>query len=290
MISNSRQVGLSLTELLIAISLSGLLILCLAWLLSLGRKNFEQQRAQQQLFNQARQVEIIFREAVQHAGYLGCRTLEQQPLPHYNASIEGYNAVSGHQWQPQLPNYMDRKIKANTDVLVVRFLQPENSLLQQAMSDLSSSIRLSQDIYAAQGSIAVVSDCFHADLFTVRNDALNNFSHPPLTQRYGTNARFGLLQDQVYFIKATARHYHNKQIIYALYRQDNKKRKIELVSGIDELKIEYATQGNTFLTANKISHWPSVHKIKFSFISHVVVAGKPLSKNFHLIVRLRNRS
>lgn len=293
--NNSLAFGLSLVELLIALTLSGVLILALISLLLLGQQDLATLKAQNQIFSQARHVEIIFREAVQHAGYLGCRNLDvltvKSKMPPNTpftlaVALRGFASVNDKNWQPYLPL---AHVAPQTDVIMLQFLSPKNSLLKQSMQTNTSRIVLAQNVTVSTNAIALISDCQHADIFMVEHRSDNNFSPPPLSHIYETNARFGVANSQFYFIRKTERNYFEKMPIYALYREDALQNATELVAGINQLHIEYSSEGEIFVSAKKIEDWNSVKKIKINFISEAALQNKIISHSFELIILLRNR-
>lgn len=133
---NNKQIGVSFIELLFSLSLSGILVLCLLSLLLLGQKNLARSKAQQQIFDQARQVELVFRNAIQNASYLGCRNLDNQTITVNSALRNTYPiglAIQGFSSPENTPlnNKVKDTIKRHTDLLTLEALSAKNYFIQE---------------------------------------------------------------------------------------------------------------------------------------------------------------
>lgn len=284
--------GLSLPELIISLAISNILLIGLLASFILGQKNYRKFIAEELLFQQARQVEIVFSEALQHAGYLGCRNLDNLSLTldfstnsFYNIgqSLEGFTAKKFN-----LPPYFKlRSIKKDSDILIVRYLSPENVLLKTALNN-NSPIITQKDIKLTINHLALISDCESADAFIINSTEKNNFQHPEFTHLYSTNSRLGSLITQIFFIQATQQFYLKNHPIYGLYEEDINGNRQLLVAGINQLKIQYADNDNLFKPAEQIIYWQAVKKIKVSVISQAFFEHKIIRETFTYVFKLRN--
>ena len=285
--------GLSLTELLISLSLSMMIATCLASLLFSTRKTLAHTHSLQKVYAHARSVEKIFATDIHHAGYLGCKTLDTLLVQHhidgnrfynFGQSLQGYTSE-----QTNLPKYIDKDAKEDTDILVLRYLSPKNSPLFQNMASPSSPITLAHSLSIKANKILLISDCHQADLFVSRNTTKTKIKHDDLGTAYQHPARVGLFLTHTYFIKATKRNNIRGEKIDALYRENIDGSEQELVPGIDTLQITYSTDGKQFSPAKQIGNWLNVKKIAITFTSGIRLPHKSIAKSFHFIFRLRNR-
>jgi hypothetical protein len=247
--SLAKNHGFMLIELLIAISLSFLLLSILTEIYVTAQKSYHLQIALQQIQTHAQLATDILTSEIQQAGHIGCAKLTADfPILTY----------SSYPLTPQT------KLIGTDHMLTVRYVEFPAMELMVTMHDAKT-------LYVNKGKnylhkILVISDCSTAEMFIPEVLAQENHFYKitpfvPLHHLYAQHAEIGKLVINSFYIQKTKRLHQDGTPIYALYRQDIQHRKIALVEGVEQMNIQYSIkQNNTLinLPANAILDWQAV--------------------------------
>ncbi len=208
---NRKQAGLSLVELMIAISLSLVLTLGVIQIFSSSQQTSRVQNAVARMQENARFALDLLGHDIRMAGQLGCNSNANITN---NTDLRDFgNGIFGYEYSDTLsvalttdtsdPNPDSSNVVANTDALIVMAASP---LSIPATSDLSSVA------FASSNSIGniqtddplIISDCDNADIFlagtTITGTGISiksgNFS-----KSYQTGAELAKLHYSAYYVK-----------------------------------------------------------------------------------------
>jgi prepilin-type N-terminal cleavage/methylation domain-containing protein len=270
-----KNCGLTLIELLIAMLLSSIVLLTAYTLLNYQQHYFAQHKAQIQLEQNKRFAQFMLSNAIRQAGFFGCRSLANSKITNHASDNKSPNNKSlvavfayqamGSSWRPALPAGI--KVKPGTDVLAIMYVNPSTAILSTPMLKPTDYISLNKTSLFNSGDIVVISDCEHADIFTIKqiNGYKKQLQHTtPLSKAYGIPTEVGQLMHYLFYIQPDD----------SLYMLDNSKIPEELVDHISNLKLLFATLDapSNFVTANAINDWSQVHSVEvelpdYSFIT-----------------------
>lgn len=255
-----KNCGLTLIELLIAMLLSNVVLLTAYSLLNYQQHYFQQHQQQIQLEQNKRFAQYILSNAIRQAGFFGCRSLANSTITNHSnfdptklLAIFAYHAI-GKSWLPSLPKNI--KVKSGTDVLAIIYEDSGTAIVTTAMSNPSAPLIVTDTSQFKQNDLVVISDCEHADIFTISqiNGSKKQIQHSsPLSKTYAAPAEIGQLMYYLFYIQPDD----------ALYVLDNSAIPEELVDHVSSLKLQFSTQAlpTNYVTANSINNWSQVHSV-----------------------------
>lgn len=281
----SRQQGLSLIELMIALVLGSLLTL---GVLTMYLDSSETSRVSQSLARVQESGRIaldIMRRDIRMAGFAGCAQPMQAKSPDFKASnldatffgtgVRGVR-VGSAAWSSDT-DYIDVSgIEADavggSDVFQVRRANGPTATLESRMASPSSVIDTDSDDTETKfriGEEALITNCIVADIFSVGDNSSvddDQINHNSLSTAYPENSQIFHFSTNTYWVKDTGRDSPDGGNIFALYRDGN-----EIVSGVERLQVLYGvSDGDTadanirFVSAADIStaQWSRVEAIR----------------------------
>lgn len=300
------QLGFSLVELMIAMSISLVLLGGVAQVYSSSKQTYRAQEANSRLQESGRTATILLQRDIRPAGFQGCRSLNainpnvvaQPPLPEFDGSastkdingttvVRGYEGTSGS-WLPTLPAALGT-VATDTDVIAIQRANSCGANLTADMSTVDSDIQIAfpNACNFADGQIIVVSSCSNVDIFRANgitdtgaiqtiehNDAVTN-SSTSLSTTYNIGADVMGFSSLTYYIATGADGQPS------LWRYDDTSatvasvNPIELVSNVSDMQIEYGqdTNGdmsaNFYVPANSIINdpdWAAVVSVRISLL------------------------
>lgn len=279
-----NQAGLIIVELLLAILL-GLLIVSFLWEIFTAVKHGQHlQIALHNIQTHAKQAIDILAADIHQAGYLGCARLTREfPLVSFapyqllaTTKLQGYDGIS--------------------DAVTIRHASYPAAILmrdmQQKKADFHSfanySILYASNIVRfAEGSILLIADCQSAEIFVAKhvihlsNGLQKIISNKPLHTNYLKNSEISYLVENHYFIGKTKYQYADGSVISALYVKKINHRKIELVDGVEDMKIIYfVKQHHTYIRqhARDITDWSRVVGVSVELL----LKALPFKKTWYL--------
>lgn len=235
--------GISLIELMLSIFLASILSLGL-FRVYLQIKEFASlQIAMARMQEHARLTAMILQHELRAAAYWGCRnSTDRSAYINHNDDIHVYQQ-RGKQWLTALPDHAPDKIKMDSDLIGVIHLAEINASVLTTMTS-NQSIQVSSRPTLDVKNVLLIADCQHSETFTARK--IQKLSTPvmqlvssahPLHYLYEKNTYIGTLTRRYFFIRATTQRNQRGNTIDALYEKTVNGEVIELVPGVEEMKV-----------------------------------------------------
>lgn len=248
--------GLTLIELLFALTISLLIFSIVRTIFLTTEKSFSTQHALSSIQENARNAIELLQSDIHAAGYIGCAKLNYDfPLKNF----PGYEFTSKN------------KIVVNENTITLRHASVNHTYLTRAMQD-SSTLHTTLETSFFADEILLISDCKSAEIFKVKKASANQYEQSitttaPLSNQYLQNAEVSKLEINTYFIGKTSRQSRDGSPIYALYMTDVNKTKLELVEGVDGMKTVLTDNGVDLVLQLSAPENPSLHKIWYDWIA-----------------------
>ena len=105
-----------------------------------------------------------------------------------------------------------------------------------------------------------------------------------LSKHYNEKSEVGVLSSNLFYVGDTGRVNANGHPIEALYCTDLNDRTMELIEGVEFLQVSYGLKENIhqFLSADKVTNWQSVAKIRVSLLLNSIEDGLLEPKKYHI--------
>lgn len=206
--------GVTLLEMMSAITISMLLILSLTRIYMNMHRLQASQHAMQVQHNHALRLIDIIRDEIGAAGHIGCARLSNDfivnPLPPYSFTIQNFLTVNA--------NKLTLRYQAFPGVVLLHDMHGQNMLTADA------SVRYQR------GDILVISDCSHAEIFqtdivVMRANFQIIYPKIPLQHQYRKFSEIGSLVIHQYYVDAR----------HTLMRRELDGRNNEIMTGIDAI-------------------------------------------------------
>lgn len=243
----TRQKGLSLIEVLIALLLGLILMIGITHLFMLNARTHRTSDEVARLQETGRfGIETIAAD-LRMAGYQGCAEPRKWPLNIVALGLAGVHMPAA------AIEISDRDSDGEVDTLRIRYASGNMATLTADMSSPDAAIVLDKvpDGLRA-GDIAVIADCTNADAFAVSDvdnanetilhaasrvvggapKQLNSSSN--LSKAYKAGARLMRFRSHEYWVSKTGRTNKAGDPIYALYRDGD-----ELVEGVESMQVQF---------------------------------------------------
>lgn len=258
--------GFNLIELMVSMLLSIFLIGMMVHIFVGVSQQLRYQHGLMRIHENIQSAHLLLGNRIRMAGYYGCNRLQAESslMNHTNDTLSTLGISRNHPIKPvsatqlaNLPQYGKRvlpRLKPGTDLLWVTFLDP---IYQIAHYELGHGgyLSLDQRPQFDEKDIIVISDCENTDVLSVRDKIIhkkNKFYIPIhskmpsnlLSKLYPANAFIGRLRSEIIYIGKTQRENNRKKPIYALYVTEFNGRTIELIEGVEDLKIEFSNKEN----------------------------------------------
>ena len=201
-LSAPRQSGFTLVELMVAMTISLVVLAGVIQVFVSNKQTHRSQQANARLQESGRTAIALLQRDIRPVGFQGCRSarsipsprvVANAPIPIFDADhlIRGYQATSSSAWSPSLPSTVPTAaingfatnpdgedpgvVNGGTDVITVQGSNGCSDISLNAMSSLTTEIRitLANSCNFATGDIIMVADCSSADIFRA---TLGNFS------------------------------------------------------------------------------------------------------------------
>ncbi|HSG91864.1 MAG TPA: PilW family protein [Pseudomonadales bacterium] len=278
-----RQQGLSLIELMVAMTLGAFITFGVIQVFSGNQETYRLNVGQARLQENMRFALDTLADSIRAAGFTGCFSENDKAFVKVNqvggetpyevnfaagaiAAHDGDALVVGADptWTPALTPLVGKiptdAVKAESDVLTVRFADPVGSRLREVMANTAAPIKVRPIAAPANAQYValnymVVSDCEKATIFQahtfaseangptvthngggiVPGNALNDITASG--QLYGTDATLHAIQTQVYFVAPGAGVNNRGANPSSLWRRTGTGAPVELVEGIEDLQV-----------------------------------------------------
>lgn len=276
-----RQSGLSLVELMIAITLSLLLIAGVLQIFLSSKQTYSTNNALSRVQESGRFAMDFLTQDIRNSGYKGQCLGELRPhgtideLMSLDDPIEGWNDITSATTLPQNPPITPAQ---GTDAILVKLAAgPGEINVASTNTAANNTISLGTNTSGvAQHAITLISDAISCDLF--RNTAATNATSVakaaglPWTHHYTTTTEVLPLQNATYYISANNGR-PNSLVRQRLSTSTTAPEWIqeELVDGIQDMQIHYGIAGvdrqvTDYVTANNVTNWDNVVAVRIDLL------------------------
>lgn len=280
--SRRGQSGFSLIEIMIAITLSLLLIAGILQIFLSTRATFRMQDGLARVQESGRFAVQMMSRDIRMAGYAGCGRLDNINLnviannpPAFvglQSALIGIDTLTG--WAGAPPNWIN-----STDALIVQRASEGNIRLVGNLAVRNANIQVDSNPYGFQANdLLLVSDCQDADLFRATNigagggvvaiaHANNANTTNNLSKLYQDDATVMAFLSQTYYIGT------NPDGEPALFLISNGNPAQELVDGIQDMQITYGVDTNSdrmvdaYQEASAVANWAQVMSARIAVLA-----------------------
>lgn len=251
---SKQEKGFSLIELLLALTLSLLILSIISTIYLMTQRQLRSLLALNKLQQTIHLLSEIFHSEIHQAGYIGCPKLTEN-FP--------FKTFSPYDFTSQ------NKFVATTHSLTTRSASAVHNNLIQPMTSLSVLYVFPEPVFS-KGDILIISSCQRAELLEVKQSVVSQGRQiirikKPLHNLYDKEAELAQLEINTFYIENTGRQTDQGQSVWALYRQDRKGQTLELVEGVQDLTIRPEKEG-----------------VELDF----VLTAPPLTKSWHMYIGL----
>lgn len=290
-----KQVGLSLIELMISITLGLVLMAGVVQMFVSSKSVFTTQQSMSRIQETGRlAIEFLSRD-IRMAGFYGCfrpspteaaRKLQNDTLVinslygNFGEAIRGYASRSSLT-AAQRAYLTGGTILANTNVLVLRSASPTPRIINAANTDTTLQVFSTQTKVngcvdgICENDAAVASDCFRARVFQVKTltSAGSNLTieHPDnwnlatdVTASYSSGEVLPM-NTTSYFIATGA------SGAPSLWQKLNQKTAVEVLEGVERITYKFATESNaTYRDVGSITDWSEVNSVRIFVVARSI--------------------
>ncbi len=258
-LTRRAQTGFSLTELMVAVTIGLIILAGVAELFVSSNKTSNNQNRLARVQENGRFAMYYLLRDLRMTGYMGCQQDVADHLSNDLATntglyfgtsnlatpIEGIDDVTSSStpaWSPSGSTTMPANLWTGTaaaiakpDSIVIRrvdtaTMQP----IASQMTGLSSNLTIGNTSNFQNNAVVLVADCLKADLVQVNvADSTHLTPAVQLSKQYDTHATIYSYSTRTYYIRLNANN------VPSLYRDDNGGNTVELVEGIESMKILY---------------------------------------------------
>jgi type IV pilus assembly protein PilW len=303
-IHHSKQQGMTLIEILIAMLLGAFLLAGVLQIFINTKQTYRMQEGLSRLQENGRFAMEFLTYDIRMSGFLGCNSSAalniiadpKAPNPKIDAPIPipSANAVSGNNnvtnnWSTFACSDSNACI-AGTDAITLYSANSCGGKLVGNMTTANANIQINGTNTCNNQTydVLVVSDCSNTDIFVASNvssgggiettaHANNQNSSNFLSKAYGPDAELLKFNSSTYFIRTGA---SGQPALWKLDDNEHEpdKTPVELVEGIEDMQITYGVDTdadgtpNSYLTANNIitANWPLVVSVRISLLARTL--------------------
>lgn len=292
--SRRRIAGLSLVELMVALTIGLIILAAVSRLFVSSRSTYNLEESLARVQESGRFAMEFLAQDIRMAGYAGCsanlssgstanhvspatsaNNFNPDGIAGYKYTCSGTCSGARTEWTPELPAeyFPTGSVSAltSTDVIVIQRADTISTHLSGNLSTQNANIQVFSTAGVLSnvqaGDVLMVSDCSGADIFqatnigsgtgttTIAHSAAGNTS-PNLSKTYNANAEIMKLITRIYFI---GRRSNNTANPPALFRRElannNSLSTYELVEGIEVMRLSYGEDTDT--TGDKV---PNIYR------------------------------
>ncbi len=295
-----RQMGFSMVELLVGLTISMFLLGGVIFTVVSGSQNYSVLSDMSRLQENGRlAMEFLARE-LRMAGYYGCYegkvandlNVASGDLYDPSADIEGLDST-GSAWQPSGNTAIVSDVASGTDAITLRYANPSQvAAVEAAMATPNDSLNAAQsanDFQFQQGNIVVAASCDSVDVFRVTADPTtsNVLQHSAASQGSGPSNVSAALNG-VYEPGAEIRGYRGVRYfiktggnnVGALFRRSVDINGItdeeELVEGVENMQFLYGedddgdNDADSYKSAATVGNWDRVVSVRVALLLRTV--------------------
>lgn len=293
-----RQRGLTLIELMVALSLGAFLVLGVVNVFVSSKKSSQVEYALARVQENGRFALDVLSDDIRRAHYSGCNSVANSVTTiAQNVSYTGIrgSSLSGGTWSPALdPNdpvlaTLDTgSVRDGTDILNIHMAEHVgDDLLAADVTPTGSTIRLTSnpDCAIEPNSVVIVSNCLTSHVLRVSPTPAACSSDLAITAaknrslpiepgyRYDGRSEIMLFQSIAWYVADTGRD-RNGYDVYALYRKSMSTPAQEMIEGVEHMQLLYGQRGGTtgipstrFVTADDASlDWSQVVSVRIGLL------------------------
>ncbi|ADE14082.1 type IV pilus assembly protein PilW [Nitrosococcus halophilus Nc 4] len=285
-----RQRGLSITEILVATTVSLLLTAGVTQVFVNSKQGYRVQEALSRLQENGRFAINLISRDVRSAGFFGCagsttrivNTLNNasQYAWDFSTALQGFEATSATTWTPALDSTITSPL-GGRDVLTLRHASGNLAKVKPPfMPNTSADLHTDTDNGLSQFDIVMVSDCIDSAIFQI--SSANPDTSGSLAHNTGVGTPGNATKDlgKIYTNKAaiirvtTSTYYlrNNPEGDPALYRIVGNAAPQELIEGVEDIQILYGEdtdgnrEANLYVTADSVTDWNNVINVRLSLL------------------------
>lgn len=299
--------GFSIIEFMIAISLGAMLIGGVISVYLSNKTTFNIQQGLARIQENGRFINHILTQDLRMAGFQGCTSLSSTnivnlvPNKPYTTLLDipvyGYEAQQDT-WSPTLPANITGKVKPGTDVIEIRKAANLGVQLKAPMTRPNTAILIENRYGIQAGDTVLITDCTTGNLFiagansnasAITHTVANNTSND-LAKAYQQDAQIMKFEYFIYYIKDTGRTNNRNNIVYGLFRQDDKGNEIEIASGVENMQVLYGVDTNgdknadSFMSATTVTagnNWNNVITIQITSLLNSIDDIELTNKSYY---------
>lgn len=185
--ARGKQCGFSIVEMMVAVLIGLFLMAGAISMLVTSKRTYTIQEDLSRIQENARFAMEFLARDLRMAGYFGCADDLTSVFNHVNGAsggsildtgipVEGYEQ-GDTEWRPTGSTEGVDLIRAGTDAITVRYLQPLEVTVTSQMPSPSANLPISQPNDLLKGEIVAVTDCASADIFQISNPDTPNPNH-----------------------------------------------------------------------------------------------------------------
>lgn len=296
-----KQRGLTLVELMIAMTIGLLLLGGITSIMISSRQTYRVNEALSRMQDNARYAFQVLSRDIRMAGYFGCVGSDVDPLNvlngptdflwNFKQTIYGYEATSATAWN-LTPDSSITSPLGGRDIIVVRGASgdgtsaPVKILEHPGMpgSPGSANLKVSLSSGLAEGDVVMASDCLGAAVFQISEintaGGFDNVVHNTGAAIPGNSENtLGKEYTGGEILKVTTRSYYirtNDMGRPALYRKVGTADAEEVVEGIENMQIQYGEDTNGDITADiyrkadAVADWGKVVSVRVNLLMQTI--------------------
>ncbi|MDY0014155.1 MAG: PilW family protein [Rhodocyclaceae bacterium] len=282
-----RQGGLTLVELMVALTLGLLLSGMIVGIFVSNHQSYRIQNALARIQESGRfGLEFMGRD-IRGASFLGsCQpagdihrvtnTLSSGYFANVAVGVEGFDAGGTDDWEPALDSSIsDESPTDGSDILTLRLAGDGVPVETPYMDDPSAAIQVQADDRFKQGNIAVVCDASAAAIFQITSISSGSLVHGKnLGKKFGAGAEIFTFSTKSYFV-ATSQSGSGTSLWVKVDDADP----VELVEDVERMQIEYGlSPGNEdqsadrYVAAPDVDDWARVVAVRLHLL---IASGEP---------------
>ena len=299
--SHKAQRGLSLIELMVALTISVILSLGVFEIFSGSKQSYQIQEDLSRLQENARFAIDMMTRDIRMAGYTGCFDATSNPIENIlndqtnygwdlSNLVQGYNAGASS-WTPTLNAAIAGTVLTGTDVIEIRKMSSDGISLVPPFSDSAQLFVDPAGNIFVEGQILMVTDCVNASIFQISNIQTTAFgenivhsasgtitpgnSTPLLANSYGADATVATLDTSVYYFAVNDD--GNRSLFREALALDTATNTVslqpqELVEGVENLQLLYGEDtdadgdANRYLSADSVTDMNSVVSVRIALL------------------------
>ncbi len=296
----SRQGGLSLIELMVAITLGLLLTVAVIQVFLSSRGVFRMQDAQSRLQENARFAMDYLARDIRMAGFMGCPHIERIPVNNIATDSENFSltpdlVLNG---ADDVSSTNDWDAVEGTDVLNIRRASPGSAQLTGNTSPNNANIQVvnAQGVpQFAAGDILMITDCVSADVFRATNVSQGSntitMAHASdvnidnkLSKSYGTDAEVYQYESIEYFVRDTGRTTVSGEPVHGLFMRrwgrvgdlSLTPTAVELIEGVEDMQLQYGVdltgdrRVDQYVDGDAVTDWGRVMSVRINLLLHSI--------------------